>query len=110
MRADGTATHSLNHYSKGAVISFLHRYVAGLQLVEPGLPALPGRTPTRRRHHQRPHAPRLARTVASRSPGSIDGGTGRLDVTVPGGTEAELLLPDGTSQLLAPGTHDRTWV
>ena len=34
--ADGKATASLNHYSKGAVISFLDRYVAGLQLVEPG--------------------------------------------------------------------------
>ena len=30
VRPDGTVTHSLNHYSKGAVISFLHRYVAGL--------------------------------------------------------------------------------
>ena len=27
---------SQNHYSKGAVVSFLHRYVAGLQAVEPG--------------------------------------------------------------------------
>ncbi len=27
--ADGVANESLNHYSKGAVISFLHRYVAG---------------------------------------------------------------------------------
>ena len=26
---------SINHYSKGAVISFLHRYVAGLQRLEP---------------------------------------------------------------------------
>ena len=29
---DGVAHDSLNHYSKGAVISFLHRYVAGIQL------------------------------------------------------------------------------
>ena len=33
--ADGVAHESLNHYSKGAVISFLHRYVAGLAPVEP---------------------------------------------------------------------------
>jgi alpha-L-rhamnosidase len=26
---------SLNHYSKGAVIGFLHRYVAGLERLEP---------------------------------------------------------------------------
>ena len=34
--ADGVPHESLNHYSKGAVISFLHRYVAGIQLLEPG--------------------------------------------------------------------------
>ena len=34
--ADGAPHASLNHYSKGAVISFLHRYVAGVQLMEPG--------------------------------------------------------------------------
>ena len=34
--ADGVPHASLNHYSKGAVITFLHQYVAGLQLVEPG--------------------------------------------------------------------------
>ena len=32
--ADGVAHASLNHYSKGAVISFLHRYVAGIQPVD----------------------------------------------------------------------------
>ena len=33
--ADGVPHESLNHYSKGAVISFLHRYTAGIELVEP---------------------------------------------------------------------------
>ena len=33
--ADGVPHESLNHYSKGAVVSFLHRYVAGLELLEP---------------------------------------------------------------------------
>ncbi|HXY93102.1 MAG TPA: family 78 glycoside hydrolase catalytic domain, partial [Acidimicrobiia bacterium] len=32
----GDAQGSLNHYSKGAVISWLHRYVAGIQIVDPG--------------------------------------------------------------------------
>ena len=31
---DGVAHDSLNHYSKGAVISFLHRYVAGIQPID----------------------------------------------------------------------------
>ena len=32
---DGVPHESLNHYSKGAVVSFLHRYVAGLQRTSP---------------------------------------------------------------------------
>ena len=32
---DGVPHESLNHYSKGAVISFMHRYVAGLVRLEP---------------------------------------------------------------------------
>jgi alpha-L-rhamnosidase len=34
--AGGEAHASLNHYSKGAVVSFLHQYVAGLRATEPG--------------------------------------------------------------------------
>ena len=34
--ASGVPHGSLNHYSKGAVATFLHRYVAGLRPVEPG--------------------------------------------------------------------------
>ena len=34
VRPDGTPFESLNHYSKGAVVSFLHRYVAGIRLLE----------------------------------------------------------------------------
>ena len=34
--AEGVPHESLNHYSKGAVISFLHRYVAGLEPTSPG--------------------------------------------------------------------------
>src|SRR4051794_23882858 len=33
--AEGVPHESLNHYSKGAVISFLHRCTAGIELVEP---------------------------------------------------------------------------
>ena len=38
MDSDGVPFESLNHYSKGAVISFLHRYVAGIRLLD-GAPA-----------------------------------------------------------------------
>ena len=106
--ADGTVAASLNHYSKGAVISFLHRYVAGLQLVEPGYrrfrvaPRPGGGITHARTHHDSPHG-RIE--VAWR----IEDGRGAVDVTVPAGTEAELVLPDGRAERLAPGPHRSTW-
>ena len=39
--ADGMAHDSLNHYSKGAVVSFLHQFRAGIQQVD-GSPATAG--------------------------------------------------------------------
>lgn len=108
VRPDGTAAHSLNHYSKGAVISFLHRYVAGLQILAPGYrrfrvaPRPGGGITNARTHHDTPNG-RIE--VAW----SIDGGTGNLDVSVPDGTEAELVLPDGTTDRLAAGNHHRSW-
>lgn len=38
--ADGRPHNSQNHYSKGAVITFLHEYVAGIRPVEPGYAAV----------------------------------------------------------------------
>lgn len=108
VRPDGTAAHSLNHYSKGAVISFLHRYVAGLQLLDPGYSRFrvaprPGGGITRAQtHHDSPHG-RIEVTW------SLDGGDGSIEVVVPGGTQAELVLPDGTTDRLASGTHHRSW-
>ncbi|MBV9953531.1 MAG: hypothetical protein JO291_16370 [Acidimicrobiia bacterium] len=108
VRENGTVSASLNHYSKGAVISFLHRYVAGLQLVEPGYrrfrvaPRPGGGITSARATHDAPHGPIEVRW-------SLGGGQGRVAVTVPDGTEAELVLPDGTTDVLGPGTHDRGW-
>ena len=39
----------------------------------------------------------------------ITDGRGRIEVTVPAGTEAKLLLPDGTEDTLAAGIHQRSW-
>jgi alpha-L-rhamnosidase len=108
VRPDGTVTASLNHYSKGAVIAFLHRHVAGLQILEPGYrrflvgPRPGGGITAARTHHDSPHG-RIA--VAW----TIGGGTGTIDVTVPPGTAAELALPAGPAETLPPGTHTRTW-
>ena len=54
---EGNPHASLNHYSKGAVIGFLHRYVAGLQVLEPGYRRFRRRAPSRRRHDEGPRPP-----------------------------------------------------
>jgi alpha-L-rhamnosidase len=103
---DGHATASLNHYSKGAVISFLHRYVAGIRLVD-GAPAY-----RRFRVEPRPggglswaeavHDCPYGRIASS---WRVDGGGFRLIATVPPGTTAEIVLPDGTRHEQPPGTE-----
>jgi alpha-L-rhamnosidase len=99
---------SLNHYSKGAVISFLHRYTAGLQIVEPGYrrfrvaPRPGGGITSASTHHDSP----FGRIDVD---WSIDGTGGTLRVTVPPDTTAELVLPNGSVENLDPGHHLRTW-
>lgn len=108
VHADGTASASLDHYGKGAVITFLHRYVAGLRVDEPGY----------RRFRVAPHPGGGITSAYARhdSPyGRIEvswelaGGEGRLDVTVPAATGAGVDLPDGHSETLGPGEHRLTW-
>ena len=41
VNADGVPHESLNHYSKGAVVSFLHRYTAGIELLDDDATAAP---------------------------------------------------------------------
>ena len=101
---DGTPHESLNHYSKGAVISFLHRYTAGISLVEPG-------------HRRFRVAPRPGGGLTSaaaahdcpygrvESAWTLTGGRFDLRVVVPAGTAAEVVLPDGTTTTAGPGTH-----
>lgn len=101
---DGVAHASLNHYSKGAVISFLHRYVAGIQLLDDG-PAY-----RRFRIAPRPGGGLSWASAALESPyGRIEsswsiGATGTtFTVQVPPNTEAEVVLPDGRTVLVGPG-------
>jgi alpha-L-rhamnosidase len=102
---DGVAHASLNHYSKGAVISFLHRYVAGIQLLDEG-PAY-----RRFRVAPRPGGGLKWASAALESPyGRIEsswttGATGTtFTVQVPPNTEAEVVLPDGRTTVVGPGT------
>ena len=101
---DGTPKASLNHYSKGAVIAFLHQYVAGVQLLDdhPGYerfriaPRPGGGLTWAEAVHDSPYG-------RIESSWRIDDDRFRLTVVVPSGTTAEVLLPDGTRQEQTPG-------
>ena len=101
---------SLNHYSKGAVISFLHTHLAGIRL-----PENPGREEAGYRRfvvHPRPGGG-LTRAEAEhhgpygpiRSSWRLDDDGFRLTVDVPPGSRAEVRLPDGRVDDVRPGHH-----
>ena len=109
--ADGTARGSLNHYSKGAVASFLHTHLAGLRL-----PELPGLDEAGyRRVHIRPiplaglrHAG--TRQLTRQGPIDVswrldDAGGFHLDLDLPSTTAATVVLPDGTTDEVVGGSH-----
>ncbi|MFN8025615.1 MAG: alpha-L-rhamnosidase C-terminal domain-containing protein [Acidimicrobiia bacterium] len=102
--ADGVAHQSLNHYSKGAVVSFLHRHVAGLRPIA-GEPAY-----RRFLVAPQPGGGLAWASAALDSPRgrievrwTISRGTFRLEVTVPPGTTAEIRLPSGEAADIGPG-------
>jgi alpha-L-rhamnosidase len=101
---DGRAHESLNHYSKGAVITFLHRYVSGIRLLAD--------VPAYRRFlvQPRPGGGLIWAEAVHDSPYGriesswrINGSTMALTVTVPPGTVAEVVLPDGSRRDQGPG-------
>jgi alpha-L-rhamnosidase len=101
---DGVPHESLNHYSKGAVISFLHRYTAGIEPVEPAY--------RRFRVAPRPGGGLTSAEAAHESPYGriesawrIEDGVLSLRVVVPAGTAAEVVLPSGTTSTAGPGEH-----
>ncbi|GAA2869041.1 alpha-L-rhamnosidase [Streptosporangium fragile] len=101
---DGTATASLNHYSKGAVIRFLHTHTLGLKqapgsagwksfIVEPVLnEAVTWASGTF-------DSPQGRIAVEWR----VEGDVLRISVDVPGGSEALVRFPDGTAVRTGPG-------
>ncbi|WP_129670216.1 glycoside hydrolase family 78 protein [Phytoactinopolyspora endophytica] len=100
---------SLNHYSKGAVISFLHRYVAGIQLLDDGpayrpfrIAPMPGGGITHARaDHDSPYG-----RITSNWHTNDD--KFELDVTIPPGTTAEIHLPNGQRIDAEPGVSRHT--
>jgi alpha-L-rhamnosidase len=110
IRPDGTPFESLNHYSKGAVVSFLHRYVAGIRLLDDSGPAyrhfriepVPGGGITgAQAEHDSPYG-------RIESSWRIDGDSFELTVTVPPGTSADVVLPGSGPQTVASGRHTLT--
>jgi alpha-L-rhamnosidase len=95
---------SLNHYSKGAVAAFLHRYVAGLRPASPGYRTFDVRP--------RPGGGITSATARHISPfGPIEvswwlaGGSMELDVLIPPGTTASITLPGEPPRHAPPGRH-----
>jgi len=108
---EGAVTGSLNHYSKGAVISFLHRNVAGIRMSpddsstayrdflvqpEPG-----GGLTWARAEHDCPYG----RITSS---WRIEDDVMHLEVVVPSGAQASVVLPDGSRHAADAGQHSYT--
>ena len=111
-RCVGRAHASLNHYSKGAVISSSNEHVAGILLLDDHLAyrrfrvaPLPGGGLSWARRSTTPlRAHRVV--LADRRLVEL-----HLTVTVPAGTTADVHLPDGTPHEQSPGTltHECAW-
>jgi alpha-L-rhamnosidase len=106
--AGGQARDSLNHYSKGAVIDFLHRYTAGIRLGgEPAYrsfviePVPGGGLTSASAAHESPYG-RIESSWELAGDDRL-----RLTVRVPPGTTATVRV-NGTENVAGPGRHEFT--
>lgn len=99
--SDGIPTGSLNHYSKGAVISFLHEYVAGIRPLEPGYARVEIRPTVTHRLDWASGSLETEFGTMTSSWRRASNGSVRIEVDIPPGTSAHVTLPDGT-------THEAT--
>ena len=104
VREDGSGFGSHNHYSKGAVVEFFYRRVAGIELAAPGYkriliqPAPGGGLTWARGSIQTMYG-----EVASHW--RREGDDFRLEVTIPPNTNAEVRLPDGSAGIQVGSGH-----
>jgi alpha-L-rhamnosidase len=102
--ASGMPSQSHNHYSKGAVVGFLHQYTAGIRPLEPGYrrfavrPVPTGRLDWAEATHESPYG-------RIRSSWHRDGDRIVLEVEVPPGTLCEVTPPGGATVLVTSGSH-----
>lgn len=107
--ANGRAHDSLNHYSKGAVVRFLHSHVLGLHQTDDSagwrhfrVQPQPHPLLTWARGHL--DTPRGRIGIQWR----IDGEELQLSVDVPAGATAQLVFPSGYALDVGPGHHEVT--
>lgn len=106
---NGAAHESLNHYSKGAVIRFLHTHTLGLRqqpesvawedVVIAPVPA-PGMT-WARGVHEGPQGPIVVEWRR-------EGDAVRIIADIPAGTNAQIVFPNGETSEVGPGRFDQT--
>jgi alpha-L-rhamnosidase len=95
---------SFNHYALGAVVDWLYTTVAGLRAAEPGYSRL---------LLQPTPGPGLEHAKASLDTPyglaecgwKIDGERMLIDALVPEGVTADVVLPDGATRTVGPGSH-----
>ncbi len=103
---DGNAKASLNHYSKGAVITFLHEYLCGLQNLAPGWhkfrvrPLIGGGVTWASTAHESPYGRIEAGWTVEAGQGLV------VRITVPTGTTAVVELPGREPIDLGAGDHE----
>ncbi|MFF4117577.1 family 78 glycoside hydrolase catalytic domain [Streptomyces sp. NPDC001714] len=105
----GTAHESLNHYSKGAVVRFLHTHVLGLRQAPGSIawesfevaPVPHPSVPWARGTHESPQG-----TIAV--DWRTDGDDLTVTVEVPPATTARIVFPDGTAETVKAGTYTTT--
>jgi alpha-L-rhamnosidase len=96
---------SFNHYALGAVADWLHRVLAGLTPTAPGYRELriAPLVTMRLDHVEARTLTPFGEAVSGWTRGS-DGGV-TVAATIPAGTRAEVVLPDGTWHSVGPGRH-----
>ncbi len=106
VREDGSGFGSHNHYSKGVVVEFFYRRVAGIEIAAPGYRRIRFQpTPGGGLTWARGSIQTLYGEVSSSW--QIEGDAFRLDAHVPPNTTAEVHLPDGSAPFsVGSGFHN----